>query len=95
MQLHPVKTMIGDARKGIDFCGYIIFSEGLRPRKRNICHALHRIKKLRNDVDAGIEKAETLRSSLTSFLGYMKYARWSVWAQQALDASGLWDRRRL
>lgn len=95
MELHPDKTKIGDARKGIDCFGYIVTAEGLRPRKRNVKHALHRIKKLRKDVDAGLEDEDKIRRSLTSFLGYMKYARWSKWAQQVVDASGLWDAEML
>lgn len=104
MELHPVKTMIGDARKGIDCFGYIITPDGLRPRKRNVRHALHRIKKLRKDADQAFEAGnqtlgyqllQTLRSSLVSFLGYMKWCRWSKWAQQVVDASGLWDANKL
>lgn len=92
MDLNQEKTTISLAEDGVDAFGYIITKDGLSPRHRNVKHALHRIKKLRRDVDAGKEKEQTLRDSLTSFLGYMKYAKWSKWAEQVVEASGLWDR---
>lgn len=72
LNINP-KSGIFPARHGIDFCGYRIFPGYIKPRKRNLKTARHRLWKLHNDVKSGKVSMDKFKASLYSYLGYVKH----------------------
>lgn len=68
------KTQIIPISHGIDYCGYRIFRHFILPRKRNVKRAKNRLRKLATGAMTP-EGLECFKSSLMSFLGYMKHCR--------------------
>jgi retron-type reverse transcriptase len=67
------KTAIYPYKHGVDFCGYRIWLTHILPRKRNVKRARKRLKKLTKLYNAKIIKLDKFKSSLMSFIGYMKH----------------------
>ena len=57
----------------IDFCGYRIWPDYTRPRKRTVKAANKRFKKFVELYRRGLMTLEQIRVSIVSFLGYMKH----------------------
>jgi hypothetical protein len=78
LTLNP-KTGIFPGKQGIDFCGYRIWPSHIKPRKSTIKRAKKRFKKMARVYldDPGI--FEHAKSSLMSFLGYIRHCNgWQV-----------------
>lgn len=69
------RTQVKPISQGVDFCGYRVFRDYTLPRKRNVKRAKNRLKKLSEKVNDGEAELETMKSTLMSFLGYMKHCR--------------------
>lgn len=67
------KTAIYPNKHGIDFCGYRIWTTHILPRKRNIKRARRRFKKLAKLYSSGTINLDKIKSSIMSFIGYMKH----------------------
>ena len=76
LELNP-KTTIFKSGRGechpIDFCGYRIWPDCTKPRKRTVKVARRRFKKLAVLHSQGSLSFTKLRSSIMSFIGYMKH----------------------
>lgn len=76
LELNP-KTGIFRSGRGechaIDFCGYRIWPDHTKPRKRTVKASRKRLKKLSERYSHGEIALDRLRSSVMSFLGYMKH----------------------
>lgn len=72
LTLNP-KTSIFPASCGVDFCGYRIWATHLLPRKRNTTRMRRRLRKMSMLYAEGRITLQAVRSSVMSFLGYMKY----------------------
>jgi len=72
LMLNP-KTAIFPISRGIDFCGYRTWPTHILPRKRNIRRARQRFKLLRNLWQSKRIALDKIRSSVMSFLGYVKH----------------------
>lgn len=72
LKLNP-KTHIYPMRHGIDFCGYRIWPTHILPRKRNIKRAKKRFKKFMRLYNEGEITLNKIKSSIMSFIGYMKH----------------------
>ena len=57
----------------IDFCGYRIWPNRTRPRKRTVKGARKRFKKFAELYSQDLMTLEQIRTSIMSFLGYMKH----------------------
>ena len=87
LTLNP-KTSIFKSGSGschsIDFCGYRIWPDCTKPRKRTVRAAKKRFRKLSELYRLGQIDAGRLRSSAMSFLGYMKHCQGSLTVESAL-----------
>ncbi|MBW2599340.1 MAG: group II intron reverse transcriptase domain-containing protein [Deltaproteobacteria bacterium] len=72
LRLNP-KTSAFPAGRGVDFCGYRIWTTHLLPRKRNVKRARRRFCKFIKLYSEGYISLEKVRASVMSFLGYMKH----------------------
>ncbi|GAU08149.1 hypothetical protein DPF_0852 [Desulfoplanes formicivorans] len=72
LRLNP-KTRIYPASQGVDFCGYRIWKTHILPRKRTVKKTRRRMKGFVHRYANGTISAETIRQSLSSWLGYMKH----------------------
>lgn len=84
LQMNP-KTAIFPLNKGIDFCGYRIFTDHILPRKRNMKRARRRLKKLCRMYSDGQVSLEDFKSCLMSFLGYVKHCGSKNTVEKILD----------
>lgn len=66
------RSGIWPGRHGIDFCGYRIWPTHLKPRKRTIARAKHRLAAVARRLPAK-EAQKTLRELVTSFVGYLRH----------------------
>lgn len=57
----------------IDFCGYRVWPDYTKPRKRTVKCARKRFKKFAELYQQGSMTLEQIRVSIVSFLGYMKH----------------------
>lgn len=74
LSLNP-KSGIYKSNQGIDFCGYRTWLGVVLPRKRNVTRMRRRLKRMCLGVSLGKIPLNTIRSSWSSFLGYMKHCR--------------------
>jgi len=72
LKLNP-KTSIFPDRHGIDFCGYRIYPTHILPRKRNIKRARKRLARLAKLYNKGVVTLAGVKSSIMSFMGYMRH----------------------
>lgn len=72
LQLNP-KTKIYAYTQGVDFCGYRIWPTHILPRKRNVKKARKRFKKLAMLYQSRDINLNKVKSSIMSFIGYMKH----------------------
>lgn len=84
LQMNP-KTAMFPLNKGIDFCGYRIFTDHILPRKRNIKRARRRLKKLCRLYAENRIELNDFKSCLMSFLGYVKHCDSKKTVDQVLD----------
>jgi len=76
LRINP-KSGIIPISHGLDFCGYRIFRHYLLPRKRNVRKAKNALTFLSSKVNEGVVPYDKFRSTLMSFIGYMKHCRGS------------------
>ena len=74
LTLNP-KTSVFPANHGINFAGYRHWTDYTLPRKRNIRRAAKRFASLSEQYRAGQVELETVRSSMASFVGYIKHCQ--------------------
>lgn len=72
LKLNP-KTSIFPYTHGIDFCGYRIWPTHILPRKRNVKRARKRLQKLVKLYRDRHISFKRVKSSIMSFIGYMKH----------------------
>lgn len=72
LKLNP-KTSIFPYAHGIDFCGYRIWPTHILPRKRNVKRARKRLQKLVKLYRDRHISFKRVKSSIVSFIGYMKH----------------------
>lgn len=63
-----------NSKQGIDFCGYRIFADRTRPRKRNLRRAKNRLKAYVYKYQNELCSLEDVDSRLQSFFGMMQHA---------------------
>lgn len=80
LNLNP-KTDIFPTNRGIDFCGYRVWSTHILPRKRIMKRARKSLKRMAILCSAGLLSVADFRERLMSFLGYAKHC--SSWASVA------------
>lgn len=76
LTLNPKTTIYKSGNStchAVDFCGYRIWPEYTRPRKRTVKAARKRFKRLAELYRLGNIGLDRVRSSVMSFLGYMKH----------------------
>lgn len=76
LELNPKTGIFKSGRGGchaVDFCGYRIWPDHTKPRKRTVKVARKRLKKLSDRYFHGEITLGKLSSSVMSFLGYMKH----------------------
>lgn len=88
LALNP-KTRIYPAHQGVDFAGYRTWATHILPRKRNVKAARKRLAQLILCYRKGKIKAETLRGSLASFLGYTKHCAANFAVEGILNETGI------
>jgi retron-type reverse transcriptase len=71
----------------IDFCGYRIWPGHTKPRKRTVKCARKRFKHLADLYGKGMIGLDRIRSSIMSFLGYMKHCNGSRSLEAVLDGA--------
>lgn len=67
------KTSIFPISRGIDFCGYRIWTTHFRPRKRIIKTFKNKMKKLAQEISIDETAITQVRPIFDSFLGYMQH----------------------
>lgn len=71
LRLNP-KTRIYPASRGVDFCGYRLWTSHVRPRKRTVQAAKKRFGRLSRAYAKGRATLEDIRPRVMSFLGYIE-----------------------
>ena len=88
MELHLAlnrKTRIFPIGQGVDFAGYRHWTDHILPHRRNVARAKQRFMKLSNLYARGVVDLPRVRSSVASFVGYMKHCNGGKSARSALD----------
>ena len=67
------KTMIRGVNQGVDFCGFRIWVDHIRLRKKTALKMKHRLKYLRKKYSEGFVELITLKCSLFSYIGQLKH----------------------
>lgn len=67
------KTAVVSERQGVDFCGYRIFRDHIRLRKRSALHMKRRLKSIRKKYFNWKATSENYHDSLMSYLGSLKH----------------------
>jgi retron-type reverse transcriptase len=75
LALHPKKTVIHPAWKGVDFLGYVLFEEHVRLRKSTVMRFEKRIKAYKKKCAKGLMFPEEITLSAKSWVAYAKHAR--------------------
>jgi len=84
LTLNP-KTAIFPASRGIDFCGYRIWNDYILPRKKNIRRARRSFVKLAKMYSGREISLEIVKSSIMSFLGYVKHCNGYITTRNILN----------
>lgn len=69
------KTRVFPATHGVDFAGYRHWASHKLPRKRNLLRAKKRFAGLSRCYAAGRVELDTVRSSVASFVGYIRHCK--------------------
>lgn len=69
LQLHPRKQVVASTNSGIDFLGYVVFSDHIRLRNRNI----HRVYERMRRIEEGTFPRDPM-ASIMSWMGYSIHA---------------------
>lgn len=72
LQLNP-KSSLYPAKQGVNFCGYRIWTNKIRPRKRTIKAAKARFESLSKRYARGEITLKAVRPRVMSFLGYISH----------------------
>lgn len=67
------KSTIMRAKDGVDFCGYRIWSDHVRLRKKAALKMKHRLRYLRKAYARGAADVKDVQNSLISYLGLLKH----------------------
>lgn len=89
LALNIKKTKVYKLSKYVNFCGYSCYPNHLEVLNKSAQRACRRTKKIKKEVDAGEENILKLRESTQSFLGHVKYTKWTPLCQKVIDLSGL------
>jgi len=84
LTLNP-KTSIFPVSRGVDFCGYRIWNDHILPRKRNIRRARRSFVKLAKMYSGREISLEIVKSSIMSFLGYVKHCNGYITTRNILN----------
>lgn len=75
LQFNPKRAAVMPIEKGIDFLGYVIFSDGYkRIRRRNVVNLRRRLKRLGSGYSQGTVSYDQVRASIASWMGLAKHA---------------------
>lgn len=88
------KTSVFPAARGIDFCGYRVWTTHVLPRKRNVKKARRKFRHLAAQYHRGLMTFEEIRPYVTSFTGYMKHCQSRRTVETMLDEFVLIPARR-
>jgi len=84
LEIHPDKYRVCRTGDGVDFCGYVVRSDGrVRLRKAGVRRFQKRMRRMRMLVGLGILPKEDLRTSMMAWIGHAEHAqswnlRWEV-----------------
>jgi len=84
LEIHPDKYRVCRTGDGVDFCGYVVRSDGrVRLRKAGVRRFQKRMRRMRMLVGLGILPKEDLRTSMMAWIGHAEQAlswslRWGV-----------------
>lgn len=67
------KSTIQQAKRGVDFCGYVVYSDHIRMRRKAVIKIWRRLRYLQKMFRAGMLRVEQATMSLTSYLGLLKH----------------------
>lgn len=88
LTLNPKTTIYKSGNStchAVDFCGYRIWPEYTKPRKRTVKAARKRFKHLAGLYRLGQVGLDRVRASVMSFLGYMKHCNGSLTLESTLS----------
>lgn len=91
LELHPRKVRLFPTRQGVDFVGYVAFSDHIRVRSKNVRRFRKRLKKLTVQRKRGKITREYFESSINSWIGHASHAdsfrlRQKLFASASLQA---------
>jgi retron-type reverse transcriptase len=72
LSINP-KSGIAHGKSGISFCGFRIWPTHILPRRATVRRAARRLRKLARTHDGSFESLSRARTSIMSFLGYLKH----------------------
>lgn len=75
LELHPKKSVVYPARKGIDFLGYTVYERSVFLRKDTVKRFVRRTRAYKKKVSRGEMEYERLVASAISWSAYAQYAR--------------------
>lgn len=67
------KTTIRTETQGVDFCGYRVWRDHIRLRKKSALKMKHRLRYLRKAYARGEVDVKTVRDTLMSYLGILQH----------------------
>jgi hypothetical protein len=79
----------------IDYCGYRVWPGCTKPRKRTVKRARRRFRRMAALYDMGQIGLDRVRSSVMSFLGYMKHCSGSLTLESTLASVAFCKRKDL
>jgi retron-type reverse transcriptase len=75
LELHPDKVFIRKLKRGVDFVGYVILPNAVVLRTKTKKRILKKLKKAREELDAGKLEKEKFDEVLSSYLGVLKHCK--------------------
>lgn len=74
LTLHPQKIILRKFRSGVDFLGYVVFSDHILPRTKTKRRLFKKIKERIDEYKQGQISEEKLKATINSYLGYLNHA---------------------
>jgi hypothetical protein len=90
LSLHPQKVDIRNYYLGIDFLGYVVFSNFVLPRTKTKRRLFKKIHKKVDDYKTNKISAESLSQSIQSYLGYLSHANTYKLSQELKNQIVFW-----